>query len=99
MPDDHSAPNHMNSMLDKLVLAGWIEGVAQKDRPQGGMEMGVKFTSLGRMNLGMIYSLVRQIESAAGSEITHDEMPYLKAIAQLSAFRPPEQRGKTDRLS
>jgi hypothetical protein len=89
-PEDNT-PNHLNSFLDKLVLAGWIEAFAQKDRQAGNMQMGIKFTPEGGAKLQAISLLIAEIESKGGS-ISNDEMPYLKAVAQLTTLRrPPDQ--------
>ncbi len=89
-----NTPKHLNGLLDKLVLAGWIEAFAQKTRIEGNMQMGIKFTSLGGAKLQAIAGLIAEIESKAGS-ITNEEMPYLKAVAQLTTMnRPSDSPGR-----
>ncbi len=94
MAADDNTPKHLNGLLDKLVLAGWIEAFAQKNQTEGNMQMGIKFTPLGGAKLKTVAALIAEIESKAGP-ITNEEMPYLNAVAQLTAMsRPPNSSGR-----
>ena len=77
--------NHMRVMLEKLMLAGWVKRFGEIERPECCHRFIVEWAPSGRENLLTILTLINEIESKSGP-ITDEELPSLKAVAQLAAL-------------
>ena len=81
-------PDYMSTMLDKLVLAGWVEGTVLKDQAEGSKQVSIKWTANGHQKMMLLLMLVSEIERAS-SQISNEEMPLLKGLAQLASMTAP----------
>jgi hypothetical protein len=78
----------MQNLLDKMMRAGWVSATSFHDKTEGSSVGGIRWTGDGIARLQVIAGLITEIERAGGS-ITNEEMPYLKALAQLVAMQHP----------
>ena len=83
-----ATPPHMQNLLDKMMRAGWVSATGFQDKTEGSSVGGIRWTREGISRLRLIAGVVAEIERAGGS-ITNEEMPFLKALAQLVALQHP----------
>ena len=78
----------MQSLLDKMMLAGWASASSFQDKGEGHGVGGIQWTKDGIARLAFIAACIAEIEQKAGP-ITDAEMPYLRYWAQLIAIKNP----------
>jgi hypothetical protein len=77
----------MQALIDKLMLAGWIEGSATLDREDKNFVLNIIWTEAGKKNLAHFLSMIGQIEAKSQSKLTGDELALLKSMAELEQIR------------
>src|SRR5882762_1893480 len=70
MPDSNEPIQRMQRMLDRLILAGWLQNSAHVENPQGlgpgSSAVAFTWTPYGLQRLREFLSLVNEIEKASG---------------------------------
>ena len=86
---DNSETPPLNSLLDKLIIAGWVSGTALSVRSDGAKVAKIAWTSLGKQRMGDLQALLEEIEGK-GEELTQHEMPYLKLLSVIGNLKELE---------
>ena len=80
----------MRVMLEKLMLAGWVKRFGEIERAECSHHFAVEWIPSGKEKLLTILTLIGDIESKGGP-ISDEELPFLKAVAQLAAMGDPPE--------
>lgn len=77
----------MQTLLDKLAKAGWIESSITVDKDDKNFLHTVKSTPMGRASLKQFFLLTVQIEQATKSKLTAEELAQLKGLAEIAQLK------------
>ena len=72
---------YMDSLLQKMMQAGWVEKSFAKDVAEGQQQRGIQWTKDGRAKLCLINTLILEVESMGG--LTQNELIALRELARL----------------
>jgi hypothetical protein len=77
----------MQTLLDKLTLAGWIKGTATVTRENKKYILNIIWTDVGRKNLAHFFRMTSQIEAKTKTGLSGDDLAKLKSLAGVEKFR------------
>ncbi len=72
----------LQRLLDKLIAAKWLHGLAIRENKTGSDQVALQWTPMGKEKFETLLSLFREIE-AASLPLSNDEILHLKGIAEL----------------
>jgi hypothetical protein len=96
-------PDYMQSVIEKMMRAGWAEKTITQDQSSGNQFRGISWTKDGVVKLTTINVLILEIESISG-RLSQNELIALRELARLHpppSFRPstpPPQPPKSPRF-